>query len=253
MAAAGDLTTLVCLFHNQGQAQAAIQDLLKSGVDRTAISVISHGATGNDEFGGSTLAELGVPERDRTHLQEGVSQGGMIVAVSATSDEAQRVEAIFGDHKASKIDDVAAERQGAPELAGTPLSTGATAIPIVEEELQVGKRSVDRGGVRLYRRIISIPVEEAVELREEHVNVERRAVDRPATEAELAARGDRTIELTEIAEEAVIGKTARVVEEVRVEKAVTERTQHIQDTVRRTEVDVEEVNRESAGFPSTRT
>jgi len=78
-----------------------------------------------------------------------------------------------------------------------------------------------------------------VQLREEHVNVERRPVDQPATEADLAAFKEGEMELRETAEEPVVSKSARVVEEVVVGKDVTERTENIKDTVRKTEVDVQ--------------
>ena len=45
--------------------------------------------------------------------------------------------------------------------------------------------------------------------------------------------------MTETDEEAVVAKTARVTEEVVISKDVTERTERVSDTVRRTEVDVE--------------
>jgi uncharacterized protein (TIGR02271 family) len=113
-----------------------------------------------------------------------------------------------------------------------------TVIPIVEEQLSVGKREVERGGVRVRSYVVETPVEESVTLRDETVNVERRAVNRPADVTADAFR-ERTIELTETDEEAVVAKTARVVEEVVVSKDVTERTEQVSDTVRRTEVDVE--------------
>ena len=107
--------------------------------------------------------------------------------------------------------------------------------------MSVGKRTVDAGGVRVYRRIVEIPVEDSVSLREEHINVDRRTVDRAVTDADLLAQGERVIELTETAEEAVVGKVARVVEEVHVGKQMSEHTERIEDTVRRTEVEVEEI------------
>jgi hypothetical protein len=84
------------------------------------------------------------------------------------------------------------------------------------------------------------PVEESVRLREEKVSVERRPVDRPATEADLKARQDETIEMTETAEEAVVSTRARVVEEVVVRKDVDERTETVRDTVRRKDVDIDQ-------------
>ena len=51
---------------------------------------------------------------------------------------------------------------------------------------------------------------------------------------------DRTIEATETAEEAVVSKEARVTEEISLEKAVDSRTETVRDTVRHTEVEVED-------------
>ena len=119
-------------------------------------------------------------------------------------------------------------------------------IPIVEEEIQVGTRQVERGGVRVYSRVTERPVEQEVHLRDEHVTVERRPVNRPATERDLAAFKEGTIEVPETHEELVVAKEARVVEEVVINKDVTERTERVQDTVRRTEVEVEPIGQESA-------
>jgi uncharacterized protein (TIGR02271 family) len=116
----------------------------------------------------------------------------------------------------------------------------------------VGTRQVQRGGVRLYTRVTERPIEETVRLRDETVHVERRPVDRPATEADFAAAHERTVEVTETDEEAVARKQARVVEEVVVRKDVQEQTETVRDTVRRTEVEVESVGaeraRETRGF-----
>jgi uncharacterized protein (TIGR02271 family) len=113
-------------------------------------------------------------------------------------------------------------------------------VPVVEEELQVGKRQVQRGGARIHTHITETPVQEQVTLREEHVTVDRHPVNRPASQADLQnALQDRTYEVTETAEEAVVAKQARVVEEVVVGKQATEHTQTVQDTVRRTDVEVE--------------
>lgn len=113
------------------------------------------------------------------------------------------------------------------------------AIPVVREEVHVGKRVVERGGVRVFSRVVETPVNETVALREEHVSVERRPVDQPVNPRDTTAFKDKTIELRETAEEAVVQKSARVVEEVVVGKEVSQRKQQIKDTVRHTEVDVQ--------------
>ncbi len=113
-------------------------------------------------------------------------------------------------------------------------------LPVVEEQLQVGKRQVERGRMRVYSRVTETPVEQQVKLREERVNVERRPVDRAVTDADMAAMKDSSFEMTTMGEEAVVAKTARVIEEVVVGKQVTERTETVRDTVRRTDVDVQQ-------------
>jgi uncharacterized protein (TIGR02271 family) len=115
-----------------------------------------------------------------------------------------------------------------------------TTVPIIEEELKVGKRQVQGGGVRIFTRMAEQPVEQDVSLRQEHVDVERRPVNRPATEQDLRDFKEGTVEVTATTEEAVVSKEARVVEEVIVSKDVSEETRTIRDTVRKTEVDVDD-------------
>jgi len=115
-------------------------------------------------------------------------------------------------------------------------------LPVIEEELKVGKREVRRGGVRVYTRTTERPVEEQVNLREERATVERRPVDRPVSDADSAAFQDKTIEVRETVEEPVVSKTARVVEEVLIGKEVRERTETVGDIVRRTDVEVEQLS-----------
>lgn len=115
-------------------------------------------------------------------------------------------------------------------------------IDIVQEELVVGKREVNRGGVRVRSYMVETPVHEQVTLHEEHVEVERRPVDRKLGAADADAFREREISMTETAEEAVVGKTARVVEEVVVRKEGSDRVETIDDTVRRTEVDIDDTD-----------
>jgi len=112
-------------------------------------------------------------------------------------------------------------------------------IPIIEENVEIGKREVRTGGARVRSRIIERPVEESLRLREENVTVERNPVDRVATDADLKHFGEKEIEMTETAEVPVVSKEARVVEEISLNKEVNERTETVSDTVRKTEVDVE--------------
>ncbi len=128
------------------------------------------------------------------------------------------------------------------------------AIQLAEEQLSVGKRVINRGGTRIRRYVVETPVEENVTLREEKVTLERRPVTdgRPVTGADFS---DKTIEMTETAEEAVVAKTARVKEEIALRKEATERVETVRDTVRREDVEIEQipVERVSTGATTTTT
>lgn len=124
-------------------------------------------------------------------------------------------------------------------------ATADASIPVVQEELSVGKRIVQRGGVRVHSYVEERPVAELIRLRDERVDVQRRPVDRAASAADLSFQ-DRTVEVAARGEEAVVEKRARVVEEVRVNKSVSERDQKVEETLRRKDVRVENLPPESA-------
>jgi len=133
-------------------------------------------------------------------------------------------------------EDVAPER--APRAATRETEKGEQVIPLSEEELQVGKRTVNRGTTRIRRYVVEAPVEQAVSLRDEKVSVERR---RPVTDdATGDAFTEKTVEVTETSEVPVAEKVARLKEEVVVRKEGAERTETVKDTVRRDRVAVEE-------------
>jgi uncharacterized protein (TIGR02271 family) len=148
-------------------------------------------------------------------------------------------------------------------LSGTASSAGLTSggmtgtagsrvendgvIPVVEEQLHVSKRDRENGRVRVRAYVTERPVSEQVSLRQEHVDVERRAVDRPLTDADAAFR-ETTIEAVEHREEAVVSKDARIVEEVVLRKDATQRTETVEDTVRRQDVEVEDTRTDKSGI-----
>src|SRR6201999_650699 len=70
--------------------------------------------------------------------------------------------------------------------------------------------------------------------------------------ADFRGRGDEVIEVVEYAEEPVVSKEARVVEEVRVSKDATERTERISDKVRRNDVQVENLDVRNPGQADVR-
>jgi len=126
-------------------------------------------------------------------------------------------------------------------------------IPVAEEHIDIGKRQVESGRVRVRSYVRETPVNEQVNLRQEHVSVERRPVDRTLETPTDDAFREREIEVTETAEQASIRKTARVTEEVVVRKDVEERAENISDTVRRTEVEIDDGRTDTARGDADRT
>ena len=223
-----------------------------------------------------TLADLGVPYDEAHSYAEGVRRGGALEVVESSDERAERgMEILRRLHPVDIHERTAQWRQegwtgyDANAITSTPTASTVSAtrsskeqarsttrvadkgartkrvegqeeiaIPVVEEDIAIGKREVERGHVRIYSRVKEQPVEESVRLREEKVTVERRPVDRPATDADFAAAEKEVIEMTETAEEPVVSKRARVVEEVVVHKEVTEHTETVRGTERHTDVDV---------------
>lgn len=270
------MKTVVGLFNTTAEAQQVKQALVAQGYSSSNISVHANDAyedesegTGYNETTRGTTTGLdttsakntgeGIGHRisnffssltggdEETHnsYAQGVNQGGALLSVQAEDDQAYSVAALLRQHGARDIEGgtrSASYEETTDKSRGmeTATTTGQTSIPIVEEELVVGKREVDLGGVRVYSHIVERPVSADVSLHNERIDIERRAVSRPATAADFQT-GSQPIELRATGEEAVVGKNARVVEEVYVGKQGSNRTETVNDTVRKTEVDVEEL------------
>jgi len=280
--------TITAFFDSRSDADEAVTRLIAAGIDRDRVQLVpgAERDTGNPSYPESgtgfweALKDMFLPEEDRYTYAEGLRRGGYLITVQATDDEYERALDILDDEGTIDLD----QRQDAWRAEGwtgysagttagtttpslglegsdraayaaesTSTRTGAAAdeevIPVVEEELRIGKRDVSHGRVRVRSYVVETPVSENVELREEHVRVERRPVDRALTGSEQLFQ-DRTIEVEERAEEAVVAKDARVREELVVKKDVDRRTETVSDTVRRTEVEVQD--QRSAGFESDR-
>ena len=226
----------------------ANDDNAQSGITKSSSTTSSGSGTGIGEKISSFFSNLtGGDEQAHHHYATGLNSGGALLTATVDDGEADQVAEMLKAHGARGIEGgyEGVASTGTPVYSNTNTTdtlSGETAIPVIEEELVVGKRQVDRGGVRVYSHVVERPVEEDVTLREEHINVERRPVNRAATAADFEAGKGAVIELNATGEEAVIGKSSRVVEEVLVGKQSSERTESIRDTVRKTEVEVEDVS-----------
>jgi uncharacterized protein (TIGR02271 family) len=254
--------TLVAVFDDYDDAERARERLASAGFRQQDIQVTperSAWGTGDASYGGTATKPGGLrgffaslfgtdDEESHGYYSEAVRRGSIVVAVEVNDNQTERATDIFEDCGAIDVDErverwKAAGYTGYDEQA-KPLTRDEIAkdresLQVVQENLKVGKRAVERGVVRVHKRIVEKPVQEQVTLNEERAVVERRPVDRPASEADLAAFKEGDMEIRETSEEPVVSKEARVVEEVEVGKEAKQRTETVSDTVRRKDVEVE--------------
>lgn len=273
--------TIVGIFDDYQEAQNAVKELSAAGVRQGDISIARNepagkgyttygGANSTDYTTGTSIGDkisnffdsifgTDINDDERGVYAESVRRGSAIVIVNADDNNADRIADALNDAGAIDVDRRTAQYRAAgyqkfdsqaplysAEQSATERRTfadqGEIALPVIEEQLNIGKRVVQRGGVRIHTRVSERPVEESVTLREENVTVERRAVDRPVSEADVTAIREGNFTVTERAEVPVVAKEAHVVEEVVVGKQVTEHQETVRDTVRRTDVDVVETD-----------
>jgi uncharacterized protein (TIGR02271 family) len=262
--------TIAAVYKTQAQAESAFQDLLVAGIPESSID---RHMQGGSYLGGSSSLEtrpaegkgfwaslFGGETHDNTSVyDENLSSGGSVVTVRAVSDvDYDHVAAILERHDPVDVDDHMARASGVETTTATygttpvasmpmapqPITTGVASndatLSLSEESITVGKRMVNRGSTRIRRYVVEKAVEENVTLRDEKVTIERRPVTAGSVVPD-AAFTDKVIEMTETGEEAVVGKTARVVEEVALRKEAVDHVETVRDTVRKEEVEIEEV------------
>ncbi|MGE5478771.1 MAG: YsnF/AvaK domain-containing protein [Bacteroidales bacterium] len=212
-----------------------IGPIIAAGPIAAGLAGAAGGAVAGGLVGG--LIGLGIPEEEAHAYAEGVRRGNTLVLAKTDDAEAEQVRAIMNRYNPIDIHSES-DKWRAEGWSGRNEASSETVIPVSQEELAIGKREVDTGGVRVHSHVVEQPAVADVHLHQERVQVERMPVDRPLSDADRAFQ-ERTIEARETAEEAVVGKRARVVEEVRVKKEGEERTEHVEDTVRRTDVQVD--------------
>lgn len=231
---------VIGVFDSVSVADQVVNDLTNGSFDSGSIYRIE-GSSSDLE---AELQRAGLSADEAGDYTASVGREGAIVVVQADdarTDEA--VEIMNRYYTSSAGGDTTSEYTtgyDTQSVAAGTADTGGETLEVVEEQLQIGKREVQRGGVRVRRVVSERQVEEQVTLRDETINVDRRPVDRTVSgSSDLFT--ERTIELTETDEEAVVAKEARVVEEVVVGKEVGQRTETVRDTVRRADVEIEQL------------
>jgi len=244
---------IVVVFENTARATEARQALVGAGIDNLRMELLDNRG---DLVNWGAFKRHSVPEDD-THLYtEGLRRGHAMLVMKVPPGEHDRVMQVLARFNPLDIDEHAEQWRktgwsGVHAGKAARSGTQEEVIPVYEEELKVGKRVVEQGHVRVRVYTVERPVQEGVTLREERVAVERRPVDRPTSGAGEAFR-ERTIDVTTHREEPVLAKEARVKEEIVVRKEADQRTETVQDTVRRSEVEVENdrTTASSSGTPS---
>lgn len=232
--------TVVGLFDDATSGRVA-SELESAGFSRGSIHRHEKGESARRE-----LESLGVPPSEAGAYESELARGLTAISVETRDEDSEKAAQIMRG-EARGAETARPGRRAGARTKDRELE-GEEVIPVVEEEIEIGKREIGGGGVHVFTRVHEVPVEEQVKLREERVKVERVPVDRPASDRDFAAAASAgDLELRERAERAVVGKSAHVVEEVHVGKEVEERTETVRDTVRKTDVEVEELGGRGSG------
>lgn len=236
-------------FDDRSKASDAMERLVAAGIPRDHVSMADRDdglrqESSRKEHGGfgHKMAHFFFPEEDREAYAEGLRRGGYLITAETDGGHYEAALDILDDEGAvdMQLREESWRAEGWHGRDGqTERRDGDGAIPITEEHLNVGKRDISHGRVRVRSYIVEEPVNEDVNLHSEHVDVQRKPVDRPVTEKDALFR-DRTIEAEEHGEEPVVSKDARVKEEVSLSKKGEDRKETISDKVRHTEVDIDD-------------
>ena len=262
---------IVTLYDTADHAEAARRNLVTAGFPPSDISTINTKTLG---LTSEKLREPGLWHRlfgreiqqyEATLYGHSVDSGGVILTVRVPDSEVARATTILNAHQAVDLLK-RAEQQGLiasatrpatvplpttqttaaqPEPTARPATLAATStvpgeeiLALAQEEINVGKRMVQEGTTRIRRFVIETPVEAQVTLHEEHARVIRRAIADPNYIRNIDWT-DKTIDITETAEEPVVTKSVHVAEEVVIQREGADHVKTVRDKVRRQQIEVE--------------
>ena len=232
------MSTLFGLFDDHKSAKQAAESLEKIGLGSKHVTLLTKTDKGELDALKKSLNDSDVD----FYVDSVVKDGASLLVIDSDDAHLAKVAGILHKHGSVDVESRAkahAQAHGKKEVL-RDYKESDYVMPVIEESLEVGKREVERGKVRVYNRISERQVEEKVGLRDETIHVERRTVDRAVRPGEDLFK-ERSFEVREVDEEAVVSKVARIVEEVVVSKESVEKIQTIKDTVRRSDVEIEEV------------
>lgn len=247
---------VVSVYDTVDKAKSALNVLKTSGIDTSDASILDRNTlgTGIDHQHVGLWRRLfgeNVWEHEATVYGDTLRRGGAVLAVRAPKERVAKIMSILDVHDpvdihehADKIGaDVPIEAKALVTAPGTaPAGTPKDEVlRLAEEQMNVGKRIFETGTTRVRRFVTERPVEAQVNLHEEHAKVVRRAVSDPNYIADIDW-SDKEYTVTETAEQPVVSKTARVVEEITVGKEGSEHTETVRDKVRRQQAEIEKLD-----------
>jgi uncharacterized protein (TIGR02271 family) len=267
--------TVVAAYDSPAAAQAAVAALKAAGFHSDDISSFDKNRTGLREpglwqrmFGG------GLAKHEADVYSQSLQQGGMVVSVRVPDNEVAHAVGILDVHRPIDVHDRAVTTGLAPasrveaaasSIAAAPIAAAQSVavspklaeahegvLRLAEEQLQVGKRMVETGRTRVRRFVTEREASADITLHEEHADLLRRAVTDPKYIGEVDW-ADAAIEVRETAEQALVSKTARVVEEVALKNIGSDHVETVHDKIRRQQVEIERLGPDGKPLSPPRT
>src|SRR5262245_24524147 len=233
------MRTVVGLFDDRTEAMRAYTALVSEGYAKGDLDIL----TADDKDDKPKLEHMRewVPEPDVNTFLEGVRQNGTLITANVADSAATRAAEIMSGFNMVNIKNRAAELQRKDKsLTLLDPAKNDNVLEVIEEDLIVGKEQIERGRMRMYTVQSAREVAQDIALRDETLKVQRRPVNRAVTINPDLFK-ERSFEMVEMDEIAKVGKTARVVEEVSLGKEVADKIETIKQTLRRQDVQVEEI------------
>jgi stress response protein YsnF len=150
-------------------------------------------------------------------------------------DQSGRAQSVRSEHVARGEDVVSARSTDVRS------ESDSIVVPVVEEELAVGKRVVEEGGIRVTRRVEEHEEIIRQALRRENVEVVRVPVNRVVKGAEPVRQEGDVIVVPMVEEVLVVTKQLVVREELHIRKRVREEVDPQRVVLRKQVVDVEKL------------
>jgi stress response protein YsnF len=245
------MRNIIAAFSDRASAEQATHDLDAANYENTSCLI-----TGESEGGDRLLSDLlarGVPREQADRYAETYRRGGSLVICQAPDERAAEIADMLDAHGSLDLEAASTRWRGegwqgyradlAPfddtERAREREHFTQETLPVVEEQVRIGKRETGGETVRVRTFVTERPVSEQLELHEERIDVRREPADERLAESGEMPFTEEEFVVTARAEQPVVQKEARVVENVVIEKQAGTRTETIEETERRRDVEVE--------------